>query len=59
MSEKLLTSAIFSTIALAIELGLESVAIPAISSGIFGYPKGDVARIMFKCARVISASEFH
>ena len=44
--EELLASAIRSSLALASELGCESIAMPAISSGIFGFPKALAAEII-------------
>ncbi len=45
-SDRLLTSAITSSLEIARERNLISIAFPAISSGIFGYPK-------IRCAQVI------
>jgi len=41
-----LKSAVRNTLRLATERGLESLAMPAISAGIFGFPKADCARII-------------
>jgi O-acetyl-ADP-ribose deacetylase (regulator of RNase III) len=41
-----LASAVQSTLELAEQKGLESVALPAISTGIFGFPVDDAAKIM-------------
>ena len=43
----LLRSAVYSTLKLACDLKCESVSIPAISSGIFGFPKPLCAEVMF------------
>ncbi|HPP07352.1 MAG TPA: macro domain-containing protein, partial [Syntrophorhabdaceae bacterium] len=45
--EKKLKSAIKSTLSLADEKGFNSISIPAISAGIFGFPKD-------KCAEIIT-----
>ena len=42
-----LSSAIRRSLELAAELRLESISIPAVSSGIFGFPKDRCARILF------------
>jgi O-acetyl-ADP-ribose deacetylase (regulator of RNase III) len=44
--EMKLRSAVRSTLKLATERGFESIAMPAISAGIFGFPKADCARII-------------
>ena len=44
--EAKLRSAVRSALARAEELGLESVAVPAISTGIFGYPKAAGCRVV-------------
>ncbi len=49
-SAELLASAVRSSLALADEKGLESVALPAISTGIFGYPLDEAARAMLSAA---------
>jgi O-acetyl-ADP-ribose deacetylase (regulator of RNase III) len=41
-----LTSAVIGTLRLADELGLQSIAFPAISTGIFGFPKERAAKII-------------
>ncbi|MCX5718078.1 MAG: macro domain-containing protein [Nitrospirae bacterium] len=41
-----LKNAVFSTLSLASEKGLKSVSMPAISSGIFGFPKDRCAKIL-------------
>ncbi|KAB8145756.1 macro domain-containing protein [Chloroflexia bacterium SDU3-3] len=45
---ELLRSAIRSSLEIASELGLASVAFPAISSGIFGFPKGQCAQVFLE-----------
>lgn len=45
-NDRLLESAILSTLRQAQELGLTSLSIPAISTGIFGFPKQRCAEIM-------------
>ena len=44
----LLANAIMNTLLKANELGCESVSIPAISSGIFGFPKPLCAEVFYK-----------
>jgi len=46
-----LAGAVLSVLALASERGLKSVSIPAISAGIFGFPKDRCARILVGRAR--------
>jgi O-acetyl-ADP-ribose deacetylase (regulator of RNase III) len=43
-----LKSAVFSSLQIASEKGLESISMPAISSGIFGFPKDRCAAILVK-----------
>lgn len=43
-----LKNAVFSSLRLASEKGLKSISIPAISSGIFGFPKDRCAAILVK-----------
>jgi O-acetyl-ADP-ribose deacetylase (regulator of RNase III) len=45
-SAEKLASALRSSLALAEEHGLKSIALPAISTGIFGYPLDEAARVM-------------
>mmetsp|Transcript_18145 Transcript_18145/g.32495 ORF Transcript_18145/g.32495 Transcript_18145/m.32495 type:complete len:231 (+) Transcript_18145:256-948(+) len=47
-SEPALRNAIWNSLAKADELGYESISLPAISSGIFGYPKEDCAEVFFE-----------
>lgn len=44
--EQLLTNAVMNSLKKANELGLKSIALPAISSGIFGFPKDKCANIL-------------
>jgi O-acetyl-ADP-ribose deacetylase (regulator of RNase III) len=46
----LLASAVTSSLRLADEHNLKSVALPAISTGIYGYPMAEAARVMLKAA---------
>jgi len=48
--DDLLRSAVNNSLLKAQELGLESLALPAISSGIFGFPKERCARLMVDAA---------
>lgn len=45
--EKMLGKAVLSALKIATDLGAKSIAMPAISSGIFGFPKPLVAEILF------------
>ncbi len=47
---ELLASAVRSSLELADEHGLKSLALPAISTGIFGYPLADAAQVMLPAA---------
>lgn len=47
-NQKLLASCVLNTLELAKYLGIEKVSLPAISSGIFGFPKDLCAQIMIK-----------
>ncbi len=49
--EELLAAAVGNSLRKAEELKLESIALPAISSGIFGFPKERCAEIMIATAR--------
>ncbi|HVN14545.1 MAG TPA: macro domain-containing protein [Anaerolineales bacterium] len=43
-----LAAAVRGSLKVADELGLTSIALPAISTGIFGFPKGRAAEVIFK-----------
>ena len=47
-SDRLLASAVVSSLEIARQKNLENIAFPAISSGIFGFPKPRCAEIMIK-----------
>lgn len=49
--DRKLTGAVTNALLRAHELGLGSVAVPAISAGIFGYPLEDCARLLLAAAR--------
>jgi O-acetyl-ADP-ribose deacetylase (regulator of RNase III) len=49
--DKKLQVAVYGTLVLAEQLNLASVAFPAISTGIFGFPKARAARIMLETIR--------
>lgn len=53
--DRLLRSATVAALQIAREKGLQSVAFPAISSGIFGFPKDRCARIMLRAVRDFAA----
>jgi O-acetyl-ADP-ribose deacetylase (regulator of RNase III) len=56
--ERKLASAINSVLALATQRGLRSLSIPAISAGIFGFPKDRCARILVaETARFLATGE--
>lgn len=46
-----LRSAVQGSLARADELGLRTIAFPAISTGIFGFPKARAARVMYQAIR--------
>ncbi len=52
---ELLASAYRSSILLAQEHDLRSVAFPAISTGIFGYPLGPATRVAVEAVRAVTA----
>ena len=43
-----LSAAVFGSLRVADELGLKSIAMPAISTGIFGFPKERAAKVIFE-----------
>jgi O-acetyl-ADP-ribose deacetylase (regulator of RNase III) len=49
-SAELLASAVRAALRMADDHGLKSVALPAISTGIFGYPMEEAARVMLRAA---------
>ena len=49
-SADLLASAVRAALQMADDRGLKSIALPAISTGIFGYPMGEAARVMLQAA---------
>ncbi len=51
-----LASATRSSLALADEAGLTSIALPAISTGVFGYPIADAAQVMLRTIREFAAA---
>ena len=57
MSRSLLCQACLESVALAVKLNLSSIALTAISSGIFGMPKDTCAEVMFFAIEEFSSSE--
>ena len=57
MSRSLLYQACLESLALAVKLNLSSIALTAISSGIFGMPKKTCAEVMFLAIEEFSSSE--
>lgn len=51
-----LRNAVLNSLRKADELGAKSISIPAISSGIFGFPKDRCAKIFFKTIREFAAT---
>jgi O-acetyl-ADP-ribose deacetylase (regulator of RNase III) len=49
-SAELLGSAVRAALQMADEHGLQSIALPAVSTGIFGYPMGEAAQVMLSAA---------
>ena len=49
-SAELLASAVRAALQMADDHGLKSIALPAISTGIFGYPMEEAARVMLRAA---------
>jgi len=46
-----LTAALIGSLKIADELNMESIALPAISTGIFGFPKERAAKVLFTAVR--------
>lgn len=57
--EALLASAVKASLTQAAALGLHSISIPAISSGIFGYPKTACAGIILETIRMFGLESGH
>lgn len=53
----LLASAVTSALRMADEHDLQSIALPAISTGIFGYPMEEAAEVMLKAAMAYAEAE--
>ncbi|WP_353809447.1 O-acetyl-ADP-ribose deacetylase [Agromyces sp. SYSU T00194] len=53
---ELLAGAYDSSLLLAAELGADSIAFPAISAGVYGWPMGDAARVAIGAVAAASAS---
>jgi O-acetyl-ADP-ribose deacetylase (regulator of RNase III) len=55
-SAELLSSAVHAALQMADDHGLRSIALPAISTGIFGYPMAEAAQVML-CAAITYLQE--
>ncbi len=49
--EEKLSNAFYNSLAQADELGIESITFPAVSSGIYGFPKDKCAKIFFETVK--------
>lgn len=49
--ERLLTDAYANSMRRALELGCESIAFPAISTGVYGYPQAEAAKIAYRAVK--------
>jgi len=56
-SAKLLASAVRAALQMADDYGLKSIALPAISTGIFGYPMEEAAQVMLGAATIYLEGE--
>jgi len=49
--EELLTNCYINSLKIAKELKCQSISFPAVSTGIYGYPKGEAAKVAYKSVR--------
>ena len=55
--ERLLKNAYANSMRRALELGCESIAFPAISTGVYGYPQADAAKIAYRAVKAFDSEK--
>ncbi len=55
--ERVLSNAYANSMRRALELGCESIAFPAISTGIYGYPQAEAAKIAYRAVKAFDSEK--
>ena len=55
--ERVLSNAYANSMRRALELGCESIAFPAISTGIYGYPQEEAAKIAYRAVKAFDSEK--
>ncbi len=55
--ERLLNNAYANSMRRALELGCDSIAFPAISTGIYGYPQAEAAKIAYRAVKAFESEK--